>query len=346
MALKLQIVNPMDQPSWDERLLANKGYSFFHSSPWARVLCESYGYNPLYFTLTDGPKLLVSVPVMEISSLLTGRRGVSLPFSDYCEPIISADIRFEDVLESLITHGRKAGWRSIEIRGAGELLDAEPANASYYEHTLDISKGEKEILTNIKSSTKRNIKKASKEGLEVKLENSLESIKEFYRLNCITRKRHGLPPQPYYFFKLIYNHVISKGHGVVALAYHKGSPIAGAVYFHFGEKAIYKYGASDKKYQNLRANDLVMWEAIKWYNKNNYKSFSFGRTDPENSGLLQFKGGWGASERTIRYYKYDLKKNAFLCVQPKVSRICNRVLNNTPAPLLKIVGSLLYRHMG
>jgi len=49
------------------------------------------------------------------------------------------------------------------------------------------------------------------------------------------------------------------------LASHKGKNIASAVYFHFGDKAIYKYGASDRKYQHLRANNLVMWEAIRWF---------------------------------------------------------------------------------
>ncbi|MEE9543458.1 MAG: hypothetical protein V3V95_06720 [Thermodesulfobacteriota bacterium] len=131
MGLKLQIINPIDYPSWDELLIASDGYSFFHSSSWARVLSVSYGYNPLYFILTDGPRLLVSMPVMDIKSLLTGRRGVSLPFSDYCEPIISADIDFNDVLEPLIKQGKEAGWRYIEIRGAGELLDTQPVSATY-----------------------------------------------------------------------------------------------------------------------------------------------------------------------------------------------------------------------
>ncbi len=175
---------------------------------------------------------------------------------------------------------------------------------------------------------------------------SLEAVQVFYRLNCITRKRHGLPPQPWHFFKSVYDHVISKGHGMVALAYHKGEPIAGAIYFHFGKKALYKYGASDKRHQNLRANDLIMSEAIKWYNKNKYENFSFGRTDPNNSGLMQFKAGWGARERIIKYYKYDLKKNAFIKAAPHPKRIYNGVFNNTPIPLLKIFGSVLYKHMG
>ena len=37
--------------------------------------------------------------------------------------------------------------------------------------------------------------------------------------------------------------------GFVILASHQDKVIAGAIYFHFGEKVIYKYGASNKCYQ-------------------------------------------------------------------------------------------------
>ena len=70
-------------------------------------------------------------------------------------------------------------------------------------------------------------------------------------------------------------------------------PIAASVYFHFGKAAIYKYGASDKRYQHLRPNNLVMWEAIRWCIQDGYTSLSLGRTDLDDEGLRQFKNGLG-----------------------------------------------------
>jgi lipid II:glycine glycyltransferase (peptidoglycan interpeptide bridge formation enzyme) len=130
------------------------------------------------------------------------------------------------------------------------------------------------------------------------------------------------------------------------LASYNKKTIAGAVYFHFGDKALFKYGASEKKYRHLRANNLVMWEAVKQYVKNGYGSFCFGRTEPENAGLRQFKSGWGAKEYLIYYYKYDLIKGAFVKDSSKVKGLHNKIFKNMPIPLLKITGSLLYRHMG
>jgi lipid II:glycine glycyltransferase (peptidoglycan interpeptide bridge formation enzyme) len=283
---------------------------------------------------------------MEVKSILTGQRGVSLPFTDYCEPIVTQNIRFQDVFNCLIEYGKQAGWKYVEIRGNEDSLQNLPPSSYYYGHILNLSQNEEQIFFNFRSSTKRNIKKAIREGVKVNIDNSLESIREFYHLNCITRKDHGLPPQPYCFFKNIYDHVVSKNHGFVALASYMGKAIAGAVYFHFGTKAIYKYGASDDRYQHLRANNLVMWEAIKWYCQNGYHSICFGRTEPGNTGLRQFKTGWGAEEKIIRYYKYNLKKSVFMNGGSHELGLHNKVFNKMPIPLLKVVGNLFYKHVG
>ena len=115
---------------------------------------------------------------------------------------------------------------------------------------------------------------------------------------------------------------------------------------HFGHKAIYKYGASDSRYQQLRANNLVMWEAIRWYAGRGFKEFCFGRTEPENEGLLQFKRGWGPRERSIKYYRFDLRQNAYVKEKQKIHGFHNKVFSRMPMPMLKLAGEMLYKHIG
>ena len=326
-------------------LLASGDHSFFHSSAWARVLAESYNYIPLYFTHISEGRLSFLLPLMEVKSLLTGKRGVSLPFTDYCEPVVpNADI-FRDTMESIITHGKKAGWKYIELRGGGKhFLDAAPSLIQYL-HDLAIDKDEKEIFNNFKDNTRRNIRKAIKEGVEVQLYDSFDSLKSFYKLNCITRKRHGLPPQPFLFFKKIYEHIISKKKGFVSLAVYKKKVIAGAVFFHFGKEAIFKYGGSDIAYSHLRPNNLVMWEALRWFINNDFINLNLGITDLVNEGLLRFKRSWGPKERIINYYKYDLKNSAFIKDRFR-TRTSYPFFRIMPLPLLNLTGSLIYRHFG
>jgi lipid II:glycine glycyltransferase (peptidoglycan interpeptide bridge formation enzyme) len=310
-------------------------------------------------------KFRALVPIMEVNSVLTGKKGVSLPFTDYCEPIIEEGRDSVDLFRSITEFGRRRGWKYIEFRGGSEFfrnLSLRPSAAGpvggvphsssvYVGHTIDLTGGEEKIFANLRDSTRRNIKKAMGQGVTVKITNSPGAIGEFCRLNRMSRKRHGLPPQPSHFFQRIYDHVIGKNNGHIALASHNGQSIAGSVCFHFGGKGIYKYGASDMKFQALRANNLVLWEEIRWLCRNGYESFCFGRTELENEGLQQFKGGWGAAENSIRYFTYDLNRNIFVSNNKYRERrtrniLLNRILQRTPIPILNFAGSLLYRHMG
>jgi hypothetical protein len=344
--MQLSIINPLNYPKWDELLLSHPNCFIFHSSNWAKVLNESYGYKPLYFSEINGNRLMTLIPMMEVRSVFTGKRGVSLPFTDYCELIMSEKDSFQVSLGQLIEYGKKAGWKSIGMRSGNTLPQDIPLSSFYYGHTLNLSQSEERIFSQFRKGTKSSINKAIREGVNVNICKSLESIVEFYRLNCIKRREHGLPPQPFYFFKKIYEHILSKNLGIVVLASYNKTIIAGAVYFHFKDNAIYKYAASDKTYQKVRANNLIMWEAIKWYTRNGYKSLCFGRTEPENQGLMQFKNGWGAKEYLIHYYKYDLLKEAFVQDSSRVTGFHNKIFSHMPIPLLKMTGAFLYKHMG
>lgn len=340
-----KVVNPMEYPGWDDIMAAHPYFSYFLTTSWARVLSEAYRYHPQYFVPSNG-KHEVVIPFMEIRSLLTGRRGVSLPFTDYFSPISSGDPVMQDWISSVIRYGKASGWKYIEIRNSVSFPDSIPVFSTYCGHNLDLSGTEESIYAGFRDSTKRNIKKAVKEGVTVTCFTTEESTREFFRLNCLTRKEHGLPPQPFIFFKKLYEHVFSRGFGFIALASYKGRNIAGVVCLHYGGKAIYKYGASDREYQHLRANNLAVWEAIRLCIRHGCKSFSFGRTEPGNHGLMQFKSGWGTKEETIRYYRYDLKTDAFVRGQPYGRAFYNKIFNNMPASLSRVVGEILYRHAG
>jgi len=129
-------------------------------------------------------------------------------------------------------------------------------------------------------------------------------------------------------------------------AQYQGRTIAGAVYFHFGNKALYKYGASDHALQHLRANNLVMWEAIKWFCQSGFSSICLGRTKLKNNGLLQFKAGWGAQMQVIKYYKYDVHNELFFIDESQITQFHHKLFNRMPNPLLNIIGSVMYRHVG
>ncbi|MGB2930040.1 MAG: hypothetical protein WBB70_14140, partial [Desulfobacterales bacterium] len=130
----LQIINPIEHPNWDNLLLTNDNYSFFHTSGWAKVISETYNYQPLYFTEIDNGKLNSLIPIMAINSPLTGQRGVALPFTDYCPVRASDKNHFQELFVKIIEYGKKAKWNTIEIRGGKEFLRDKIPSETYLTH--------------------------------------------------------------------------------------------------------------------------------------------------------------------------------------------------------------------
>jgi lipid II:glycine glycyltransferase (peptidoglycan interpeptide bridge formation enzyme) len=292
----------------------------------------------------DSDSISSLVPLMEVKSILTGKRGVSLPFTDYCEPILGEGVSLDQLLQEVNRYGKQHHWQWIQVRG-GTFNGAEPEQ-QYYLHELALSPDTKKLFSNLRPAKRRNIRKAQSQEVQVEVADDRESMDIYYRLHCMTRKRHGVPPQPHQFFRNIFNYIISQRQGKILLARHRQHVVAGSIYFHFENKALYKFGASDMSFQHLRANDLVMWEAIKWYAEQGCRSFCFGRTSPNNAGLRRFKSDWGAGERVVSYYRYDLRQKEFVTAGTSENPSHQQLFRRMPVLALKLVGSVLYKHMG
>jgi hypothetical protein len=344
--MDFQIIDPSEWPNWDSLLLNSGDHSFFHSASWARVLKVSYRYKPAYFVLTDRDRLSFLMPCMEVASILTGKRGVSLPFTDQCPSYALKPEIIPDAVHDAIRYGKLAGWKYIEWRDSQSFSEDDSPFESFYTHEVNLSRPEAELFASFEESNRRSIRKAIKQGVAITISRSPDSMESFYRLNCLTRKRHGLPPQPLSFFRSLCRHVISNDLGMVISASHDKKIIASAVFLHFGKHAIYKYGASDMAYQNLRPNNLIMWEALKNYGSRGFENVNLGRTEPENHGLLRYKRQWGATESQLRYYRYELKKGAFLKKAPRTRKLHEGIFSQTPVFILRLIGNLLYRHAG
>lgn len=337
-------VNPLERPDWDRQLATIPHATFFHSTAWARVLTETYGYAPIYLVVSrpEGPPGVL--PFMEVDSWLTGRRGVGLPFTDECEPLCGDSETFQKLFQNALQLGRERGWKYMECRGGEKFFPEAPASLVHYTHCIKLQADEHRLFEGLEGGVRRAIRKAEKAGLKVEISQELSAVKAFYALLVKTRKRHGMPPQPFHLFRNIYQEVLRQNMGVVIVARKGHTPVGAAVYFHWGKRAIYKYGASDDRFQQMRGNNLVMWEAIKWCARQRLDSLHLGRTSLANSGLRKFKLGWGAEEGKIAYYKFDLHRQQFVVERDETEGWHNRIFRSAPQFASRLAGHLLYRH--
>lgn len=305
---------------------------------------DTYHYRPLYIVRESAGMLQGLLPVMEVDSWISGRRGIALPFTDDSEPWCSNRDVFRSLFQSAIELGTARGWKYFECRGGKHFPDEAPSSLAFYGHAIQLVPDEECLFARLESSVRRAIRKSEKEGVSVEVSQSLNAVREFYALQCKTRKKHGLPPQPFAFFRNIHQHVLAVDKGIIITARYQGRPIAASVYFHFGQHAIYKYGASDESFQQLRGNNMVMWEAIRWYRRKGMKRLDLGRTSVANAGLRKFKLGWRAEEYPIEYWKYDLRSRRFVADTDGAMGWHNRVFRAMPIIFSRAIGAFLYRH--
>lgn len=329
---------------WDDQVASHRGATFFHTQAWARVIWETYGHRPAYLVTARGPAGAV-VPMMELNSPVTGRRGVCLPYTDECGPLMGEGTEREAILRRLHEHARARRWRYFEIRESGGLFEDAPASVSFHGHYTDLSVGEEALFQQVEGAVRRAIRKAQAGAVQAEISQAPGAMEEYYRLHCRTRRKHGLPPQPWSFFANIHRYVVAAGAGFVSLARVNGKPVAGSVFFLHRRRALYKFGASDERFQQLRGSNLQMWEAMRWLIRHGYEELDFGRTSLANAGLRRFKLGWAAKEKVISYAKYDMRRSMFVTDMDRGIGWYNRWFSMLPVPLLRWVGSWVYRHM-
>ena len=344
-SLEMRIYDPVHNPGWDHLVALHRDAGCFHTSAWAKVLHQTYKHHPFYLRFSRGRRLAALIPLMEVRSPFTGCRGVCLPFSDACEPLIFDPDAVDLVRDRIVHFARERRWKHLEIRGGKFFQVVSSSAATFYGHTLDLRRHVDELHERFDSPVRRAIRKAERSNVSALVVRNRQAIDDFYRLHVQTRRRHGLPPQPASFFLNIYEHIIKPGLGFTVFAQLDSRPIAAAIFFRFGKNALYKYGASDKRFQEFRANNLVMWHGIQFLVRTGAEKLHFGRTDCENDGLRRFKLSWGTQEEVINYYRVD--SSGRQCVTPvrRDSGFHKKVFGRLPLVFNRLAGSIIYTHL-
>ena len=345
-------LDPLRDPRWKALVERHPRASVFHTTGWLEAIQRTYGYRPVVFT-TSPPtgELRNGLVFCRIRSWITGPRMVSLPFSDYCEPLVDSQEEFVFLLDYLQAEMEHQEWKYLEVRAVNDSVDAFVtedgfrASAEYYLHRLDIRPNAEVIFRSLhKDSVQRRISRASKAGLVCECGNSATLLKDFYRLLLLTRSRHRLPPQPFAWFQ---NLAATMGSSLeIRASYKDQEPTNAILTLRFRDTLYYKYGCSDTRFKNLGAMPLLLWRAVEDSKVSGAKEFDLGRSATDNEGLIAFKNHWVREHTPIVYWRYPepdpLEKKKEDWKLNMVKNICARM----PQRLLAITGNVLYRHIG
>jgi CelD/BcsL family acetyltransferase involved in cellulose biosynthesis len=347
-------IDPLQDRRWDEFVERHPGASLFHSSAWLAALSGTYGYKPVAYTIAArGQRLEGSIVFCQVESWLTGRRLVSLPFSDHCEPLVNNQQDWDAITIAVEKECRRAQWRYIEMRPRQNGWEAFPSlqltATPYTLHQLDLGPDVETLFHNChKNSTQRKILRAEREGLRYREGASQELLDCFYRLHANTRKRHRRPPQPRKWFV---NLIRCFGDALkIRVALHGERPVAAVITIRHKDTLVYKYGGSDPGFNHLGGMHLLLWRAIKEAKVEGLRCFDFGRTEAGQHGLITFKRRWGSAQSDLVYSRYSLSDNVSHMFEVAAtnwkSKAATYLLAHMQPRILAFVGRAFYRHVG
>lgn len=335
----------INSPEWSDFVNSCSDSLPYHLPSWSRLLADCYGYRPFVIAVTNGNHhILAGIPLMEILSSLTGQRWVSLPFTDYCPPLFIDEQALTSLLEYLKSQQMEQHLLRAEIRWRLPQREGIHESSGFVLHKLDLSGGFDTVANCFSRMHKQNTGRARREGVTVKRSISKNALDTFFALMIKTRRLHGMPVQPRYFFDLLWDNIINKDLGFVMLAYRNNLPLAGGVFLYHKSTLSFKYSASTSTGKEYRANNLLAWEAIKWACEHDYRVFDWGRTNISNDGLRAFKNRWGSLEAPLTYSVIsDRSPTSRLAA---VDKAISYFIRHSPSFVCREAGRLLYKHFG
>ena len=140
--MELHYLDPCKDVRWQRFLDRRPDASVFHTPGWLEALRRTYGYEPVVYTTSpSGRDIVNGYAFCRVASWLTGRRLVSLPFSDHAAVFMNSPVDLEFLLSRLQEEVDKKNWRYVDIRPVGSKLPALSRfreSEIYYWHKLSL----------------------------------------------------------------------------------------------------------------------------------------------------------------------------------------------------------------
>ena len=309
MSVKLRIIDPEQNPGWDRFIMEHPHSSLFHHSLWKELIEKTFGYEPFYFVLEDGLGIRAGISFFLIKRPFTGSRLVSLPYSHFCDPLVSSNEDFELLLMEVLHLLKIFRASYLEFKMRHILIDLEDFELYNAEHNriyvLELMPTWEEMVQEFRhKNITRTITRAIKKGLSVHVATDERDMRLFYHFHVLTQKHHGFAFRPYKFFKNMWQIFYPQNMLTVMLAYRGSQPAGGIVLVRFKDTMYSLYAGVDPTNGKNDVYYLLFWEAIKLAIKKGCRYIDFGRTCRYDKRLLTFIRKCGAGEFPVIHYSY------------------------------------------
>lgn len=183
-------------------------------------------------------------------------------------------------------------FQEYKLRNSPMHLHAELTNQ------LDITQSEDDLLRNMRKSTRYEIKKAEKLGIEIIRGQDINSVKTFYDHQVETAKRQKFVPFSYKYLSEQFKVFLDMDKALLYTAKLEDKILAQAFIIFYGSEAVYHYGVSTTEGRKYPGAYLIQWEAIKDAKKRRLNWYNFWGVAPE-------------ADKNHRFYTISIFKRGF-----------------------------------
>ncbi len=323
-----------------------ENFSLYHTKYWHEFVKKTFNWEVNAVIGMNNKKIIFLLPYISKFRIDLKKHNICFPFSHKAGLIY--DRRYKDKINDFYSKLNDL-FNNFEIRDTVDNPNFHKVithkivllNLKKYKH-------EDELFNNFnKKGIQRNINKALQSGVMVKQENTYEAFNKFYEMKVDTRLRQGSPVYPKSFFYNLYDSFKETDYIKLYLAYYNNKAVAGSMFFHYNNAAIYAYGASvnNREYFKIGINQIVLWRAVKEAFHQNLNYIDFGRSHISNDDLIKYKLKWGGTSFPLSYSFLDGKKGKINPIKrgSKFIKTASLVLKYSPRPIFKLISPYLLR---
>ncbi len=292
---------------WDE-FASRYTDLIFYQSIWSRVLKEGLGGQPLYFCLREGEKIVAGLPGILLNFRIFKILYASIPYGH----LIGEKSYYPVFLELLEKEFRKRGIDQVRLAESpfSESYPPESFSPIPVKCTLLDLRGfdREKVWQGYKKNIRRDVRKAQKSGITIRIGDSGENAHIFYKLYLASMERNkAMAKYPLRWFEAIYEVITKKGLGAFLIAEFGGTPIAGVVLIYSLSSTHYLHNGSRYEFLKYCPNELLVQSSIENAVEKKISFFDFMGSAPGDLPLLRFKEKWGGRSMDLRTYVKDYR---------------------------------------
>lgn len=271
--MRVTHMTPDRQEEWNKFVAQEPSFALFQSWEWGefkeklgwkvyRVAVERQG------NITAGAQILIKSLPLGVAGVAYIPRG---PIGNWFD---------ENIVTSLLSelHHLARNHKTIFLKIEPPLMNKKASCQIFQKHdfqtshftnqpqatiVLDLTSDLDDILKQMRKKTRQYIRQAIQKDVKVRV-GGQKDIPAFYELMQITGRRGNFIPRTFEYYEHEQKTFMDTDQTVLLMAFCQDQLLAVRTAYQCGDHAAEFHAGSLDEYTNLRANYLLVWEAIKW----------------------------------------------------------------------------------